>query len=356
MLSQASLPNEQIQGLLRGVAAKTMPEARFVSGGSQTIASEDIESVQRALQTMRIDEGKFTALWSAIHGSPNVVVAKRAGPPQKVWIANTASGDRTSVLPATIIVVEDGAEASVVESYTSAANQDEILSCAATLILVGDNARLDYAVVQNWGPNVWHFATHRATLGRDAKLNFFGATFGSKLQKVYWEAILNGAGAEAQIDGVCFGDGEQHLDHQSLQAHRAMNTTSDLLLNVAVRDKARSVYSGLIEVAHEAQKTNGYVKNRNLILSHGATADSIPRLEIKANDVRCTHGSTVGHIDPEQLFYLESRGVSAQDAERIIVRGFMEEALARCVNTGMREYIGTLLDEETAGHAIYGAA
>jgi Fe-S cluster assembly protein SufD len=209
-------------------------------------------------------------------------------------------------------------------------------------------------VLQRWSASTWHIATHRGVLERDARLRFFAATFGSRLQKAYWDALLEGAGADATLTGVCFGGGDQHLDHQSLQAHRAPSTHSDLLLKVAVRDRAQSVYGGLISVDKVAQKTDGYVQNRNLMLSRGARASGIPMLEIKANDVRCSHGVTAGHVDTDQRFYLQSRGVQPEAADRLIVRGFMQDAVDRCPHPGFAEFVGTVLDEVVAGHSAAG--
>ena len=197
---------------------------------------------------------------------------------------------------------------------------------------------------------------HRTLLGQNARLRMFGATLGSRLQKAYWEVMLDGPGAEADIAGLAFGDAAQHLDHQSLQAHRAPQTTSRLKLKVAVRDHARSVYSGLIDVDRVAQQTDAYVQNRNLILSHGATANSVPRLEIRANDVRCGHGATAGHIDDDHRFYLMARGVPAEEADRLIVRGFLDDALAHCPHPGVADLVGELLDHELEGEAQAGIA
>jgi len=222
--------------------------------------------------------------------------------------------------------------------------------------VVGEGAQLDHCVLQQWGAGAWHVAHHRATLAKGARLRSFHTTLGSRLQKSYIEAMLTGEGADAQIGGVVFGAGEQHLDHQSLQAHLAPHTTSNLLLKVAVRDRARSVYSGLIEVDEAARGTDGYVQNRNLMLSHGARATGIPRLEIRTDDVRCGHGVTAGHIDADEQFYLQARGVSPDEADRIIVRGFMQDAIDRCPHPGFAELVGRLLDDSVAGRWHAGVA
>jgi Fe-S cluster assembly protein SufD len=298
-------------------------------------------------------ESKFLALWNAAH-SHGVFVCVPSGVEAKlpVWIAHSAQGvdgANSATLPATVVVLGRNSSLSLVEAYQSAETGPALTSIAASIFQLGDDARLDYSVIQHWGESVAHFATHRARLADNAKLRFFGATLGSRLQKSYWEAILDGHGAEADITGVAFGDHSQHLDHQTLQDHRGLDTRSNLLLKVAVRDKARSVYSGMIDVAKEAVRTDGYVQNRNLILSPTAVADSIPRLQIRANDVKCGHGSTAGHIDEEQRFYLQSRGVERSEADKIIVRGFLDDALSFVRHEGLHGYLAEVLEAEVQG-------
>ena len=271
-----------------------------------------------------------------------------------VVAAHTAAGEQAAILPATVVVLEAGASLTLVELLAAPAAQGTMLSDAVSVLHLGEGARLDHCLLQRWSASTWHLATHRGVLERDSRLRFFAATFGSRLQKVYWDALLEGQGADATLTGVCFGGGDQHLDHQSLQAHRAPATRSDLLIKVAVRDRAQSVYGGLITVDRVAQRTDGYVQNRNLILSRGARASGIPMLEIKANDVRCSHGVTAGHIDTEQRFYLQSRGVDPEAADRLIVRGFMQDALDRSPHAGFAEFVGGVLDEVVAGHSAAG--
>jgi Fe-S cluster assembly protein SufD len=311
--------------------------------------------VQWALASIAVDESKFAALWNASwRGGIFVYVPAGVEAVVPVWIAHAAAGDGAASFPATVIVLDDASSLTAIDAYASPTGDAKLLSDATTVLCAGRDARLDYCTLQLLGDGAWHFSTHRAVLGPNAHLRFFGATLGARLQKSYWDVILEGAGAEADLAGICFGDGEQHLDHQSLQAHRAPETRSDLMLKVAVRDRARSVYSGLIDVAPEAVHANGYVQNRNLLLSHGAKADSVPRLEIRANDVRCGHGATAGHIDDDQRFYFQSRGVARTEADSLIVRGFMDDALARVPHAGVRDLLGGLLDAEIAGQAVAG--
>ncbi len=313
--------------------------------------------VERALASVGVGESAFVALWNAMwKGGAFIYVPRSVDAAVPVWVAHSAAGDHSATFPATVVLLEDNSSLTLVDDYLSAVGSDELFSDALTIALVGRDARLDHHVVQQWGEATWHVALHRTVLAQNARLRMFGASLGSRLQKAYWEVLLDGPGAEAEVAGVAFGDATQHLDHQSLQAHRAPQTTSRLKLKVAVRGRARSVYSGLIDVDRVAQQTDAYVQNRNLILSNGATADSVPRLEIRANDVRCGHGATAGHIDDDHRFYLMARGVSEEEADRLIVRGFLDDALVGCPDPGVADLIGTLLDHELAGDEVAGVA
>jgi len=331
--------------LAQGVIVTTLEEA----------ASVHPELVERALTNVRADESKFAALWQALwRGGAFVYVPRGVEALVPVWIAHAAGGADVAVFPSTVVLLDDGASLTVIDAYASPSGTESLLSDAMVIMSAGRGARLDYCTVQQWGGGVWHIGLQRARLDADAKLRFTGLTLGARLQKAWWEVMLDGVGSEADILGLCFGDGAQHIDHQSLQAHLGAETRSNLLLKVAVRDQARSVYAGLIDVAPTAVHADGYVANRNLLLSHGAKADSIPRLEIRANDVKCGHGATAGHIDSDQRFYLMSRGVQPEEANSLIVRGFMDDVLDRVPHRGFAELAGSLLDEEIAGESVAG--
>ncbi len=286
------------------------------------------ELVQRALGIVPAGEQPLTSLWNALwRGGVFIYVPKAVDAAVPVWVIHAGEGEQTATFPATVCVLDANASLSLVELHTSPAGATPLFSDAVSAAHVARDARLDHCILQRLGVGAWHMATHRAHLDANAHLRFFGATLGARLQKGYWDAILDGDGSEASLGGIVLGSGTQHLDHQSLQAHRGRNTSSRLSLKVAVRDTARSVYSGLIDVEPAAQGTDAYVKNQNLILSHGAKADAVPRLEIRANDVKCGHGATAGHIDDNQRFYLTARGVAPDDADRIIIRGFLDDAL-----------------------------
>jgi Fe-S cluster assembly protein SufD len=204
-------------------------------------------------------------------------------------------------------------------------------------IHISDNASLRFVELQSWGDNVWNFSHERAQVGRDANLEWIFGALGSNLTKNFSEIDLIGEGAVGKMSGFYFTNGKQHLDHDTQQNHLAPHTTSDLLFKGALKDSSRSVWQGMIYVAPGAQKTDGYQANRNLVLSPKARADSIPGLEILADDVRCTHGATVGKIDADAVFYLLSRGIPYPEAEHLIVEGFFDPIMQRIPFDGVRK-------------------
>jgi len=204
-------------------------------------------------------------------------------------------------------------------------------------IQVMQEASLKFVELQSWGRHVWNFSHERARVDRAGKLDWIFGAIGSRLTKNFSELDLAGEGAQGRMSGFYFTDGNQHLDHDTQQNHLAQHTTSDLLFKGALKGRSRSVWQGMIYVAPGAQKTDGYQANRNLILSDGARADSIPGLEILADDVRCTHGATVGKLEQEPLFYLKSRGIPQAEAEKIVVEGFFDPIFQRIPFEGVRE-------------------
>jgi Fe-S cluster assembly protein SufD len=243
-----------------------------------------------------------------------------------------------------LVVAEEGARFSLIEEYASASPELRAYSNAAVELFVEPGAKLEYVSLQNLSRETWHFATHHARVGRDAELDWVAGGFGSKKGKIRIQNDLAGEGATSRVTGAYFADGTQHLDYDTFQEHIAPNTTSDFAFKGALRDTATTVWRGMIRVERDAQKTNAYQENRNLLLSKDAHADSIPGLEILANDVRCTHGATLGQVDREQLFYLMTRGLSRAEAERLIVRGFFQDVLDRIELEPVREALADALE------------
>ena len=262
--------------------------------------------------------------------------------PLYVRVANSSPGG--SLFWRLLVVAEEGARFTLIEEYASASADLAAYSNAAVELFVERGAKLEYVSLQNLSRGTWHFATHHARVERDAELDWVAGGFGSRKGKTRIQNDLAGQGATSRVTGAYFADGEQHLDFDTFQEHIAPNTTSDFAFKGALRDKASTVWRGMIRVEQEAQKTNAYQENRNLLLSPDAHADSIPGLEILANDVRCTHGATLGQVDREQLFYLMSRGLSRSEAERLIVRGFFQDVLDRIELEPVREALAEALE------------
>jgi Fe-S cluster assembly protein SufD len=206
-------------------------------------------------------------------------------------------------------------------------------------LIVRQNGKLRYVQVQDWGRHVWNFMTERSVLARDAELKSLQVTLGSKFTKNSIGSHLRGENALAEMLGIFFADGDQFFDHHTWQLHESPYTTSDLEFKGALKEHSRSVYSGLIKVSEGAQRTDAYQQNRNLVLSREARADTIPNLEIGANDVRCTHGATVSQVEEEHLFYLESRGIPRSEAQKLIVEGFFRPVIDRIPVAEIQDFI-----------------
>jgi Fe-S cluster assembly protein SufD len=243
-----------------------------------------------------------------------------------------------------LVVAEKGARFTLIEEHASASSDLESYSNAVSEIFVEEGAKLEFVSIQNLSHETWHFATHRATVARDAELDWVAGGFGSRKGKVTIENDLAGSGATSRVTGAYFADGEQHLDYDTLQSHLAPNTTSDFAFKGVLRDKATAVWRGMIKVAKDAQRTNAYQENRNLLLSPDAHADSIPGLEILANDVRCTHGATVSQVNRDELFYCMARGLSKEEAQLLIVRGFYQEIFDRIELEPVRDALQSVLE------------
>lgn len=243
-----------------------------------------------------------------------------------------------------VVVAEEGSRASLIEEYASPSPDTSAYSNAVTELFVEQNAKLEYVSLQNLSTETWHFASHHARVERDGELDWVAGGFGSKRGKTRIQNDLSGEGATSRVTGAYFADGEQHLDYDTFQEHSAPNCESDFAFKGALRDTATAVWRGMIRVEPGAQKTNAYQECRNLMLSPTTHAVPIPGLEIMANDVRCTHGATVGRVDREQLFYLMARGLTRSEAERLVVRGFFQDVLDRIELEPVREAVTAALE------------
>jgi len=280
----------------------------------------------------------YTALGASVRqGGLFVHVPKGVRAEIPVRMFHWIDGAGRLVAPRTVVIVEDDAEVTVIEEMLSETVEGTSLHAGGVEVFVGANAKLTYAQLQDWGRNVFHYGNVRARVARDAELQWMQIMVGGRMTKANGYYDLNGTGARAFVNGFMFGDARQHFHLHTLQRHLQPNCTSDLLIKCCLKDKARSVYQGLIQVAEGAQKTDAYQANRNLLLSDQARADSIPGLEILANDVRCTHGATLGYLEPEHLYYLMARGLPPVEAQRLIVEAFFEPVIERIPLETVRE-------------------
>jgi Fe-S cluster assembly protein SufD len=285
------------------------------------------------------NEGKFAALAAALSRTGILLYV-----PRHVQIDTPlhsllwGQGTGLAYLSHILVYLEEGASVTYVhESASPEAEAGQIMHAGIVELFVGREAHLGFVELQSWGQNVWNFSHERARIEQDGSIDWIFGAIGSRLTKNFSELSLAGRGAVGKMSGFYFTNNQQHLDHDTQQNHLAPHTTSDLLFKGALLDESRSVWQGMIYVAPDAVKTDGYQANRNIVLSRNARADSIPGLEILADDVRCTHGATVGKIDPELVFYLVSRGIPEKEAEKLVVQGFFDPIMQRIPFEGVRD-------------------
>ncbi len=259
-----------------------------------------------------------------------------------VVIIDWVDADNASVFPRLVIRAGENAELRVLTWQGS----DDVAAFVAPVVEldVGRAARLGYTEVQDRGSRVWQITSQISRVDTDATLNSAHAGLGGDYARVRTDCRLAGRGATGNLQAVYFGEGSQTLDFRTFQDHAAPDTTSNLLYKGVVGDDSRSVYTGLIKVEKQARGTNAFQTNRNIKLSENAWAESVPNLEIENNDVHCSHASTVGPIDEEQRFYLESRGVPTEIAERLIVAGFFDEVLEQLAVPAARPLVEALIE------------
>ena len=282
-------------------------------------------------------DGKFAALHGAVwtHGVflyvPRNVIADL---PLHVVNYVTKPG---ATLGHVLVVVEENAQATMLVDYASPPGTKQAAYIGATELLVGDAANLRYVALQDWNRQTFEFSHQRARVGRDGQLDWIVGTMGTQLTKAYLELELDGRGANGRMSGFFFADDDQLFDLDTQQNHNAPLTSTDLLFKGAAKDVARTVWQGMIKSLPNMQKIDGYQACRNLLLSHDARMDSIPGLEIEADDVACSHAATFGTLEEELLFYLMSRGITRPQAQLMLIDGFFDELLQRVPFERVRE-------------------
>lgn len=302
-----------------------------------TAVREHADLVRKYFMTsaVRAADGKFAALHGAFwRGGVFLWVPKNIAAAAPLHSALWATNGRT--FSHTLVVLEQGAEATFIDEYASESGNDQALHNGAIELIVGDGASLRYASLQDFGTNVWQINHESGRVGRDGKLDWVTSVMGTRLTKAFQTAELDAPGAWARMSGIFFTSGRQHVDLDTQQNHNAPDTTSDLLYKGALRDHSRSVWQGMIKALPDSQRIDGFQANRNLMLDRTSRADSIPGLEIEADDVRCTHASTIGRLDEEEVFYLMSRGIPRAEAIRMVIQGFFDPVMQRIPFEGVR--------------------
>ncbi len=308
-------------------------------------------------EAIPVTYNKFTALHAAFwSGGTFIYVPKNVEVELPVQGVLYADAPNLGVFGHTLIVTEDNARVTYVEEYSSADTDaaGTVFASGVSELFVGHGAQVRYVTMQEFAPRTTSFSAQRAIVRGDANLNWLAVSVGGQFAKNNVETFLSEPGASAEMLGLFFGNEDQFVDYHTSQEHMAPNTTSDLLYKGVLSDRARSVFSGMIRVHEGAQKTDAYQTNRNLLLSDDARADSIPNLEIRANDVRCSHGATVAPLDEDEIFYLQSRGLERPEATKIIVDGFFEPILIRIPLESIQERLRDFIDHKTGQERFKG--
>ena len=310
-----------------------------------TAALENEDILSRYLgQLVGSRFGKFEALNGALWNSglflyvpDNVVIDK------PIRLQRHPSGPRTILR--LLVVAGKNSELTLIDDYSGKCRNEESLLNAVTEIYLDDYARMNYHNVQRLADNCKSHITQRSLVNNNAAMNIVFAALGGKYSKSNLGAVLNGHNAESRLSGIVFGNSDQHFDTHTMHRHQVGDSSSDINLKVVLNNEAVSAYTGLIEIEQDAPNSEAFQENRNLLLSEKARAESIPELEIKCDEVRCSHGATMGPIDPEMLFYLKSRGFSEEIATRTIISGFLDTTLID-LPTEMHDIVQDLIDKK----------
>jgi len=300
-------------------------------------------------QAVLVDEGKFSAINAALwtHG---VFVYVPKGVHVELPLHSVEYVTDTGMTGTHILcVVDENASVTYLHESQSPTREGQVLHTGVTELIVKRDSELRYVGLQNWGDNVFNFGHQRGRIGQGARLDWVSGEMGSRFGKVFMTIDLDGNDAWGRISGLYFTDGRQHIDIGTQQNHHALRGTSDLLFKGALKGESRTVWQGMILVDPGAQQTDGFQANRNLLLERTARADSIPGLEIQADDVRCTHAATIGRLDEREIFYLMARGIDRVTAEKLIVDGFFDPVMQRIPFEGVRERLGEYIDSKLLG-------
>src|SRR5690606_16997621 len=306
----------------RGVILMDLAEA--------TEAHPEVVREHLATRAVPAEAGKCAALNAALWTGGIFLHAPRGVRIEDpVRVVHWGSEAGSAVFPRTLISASEASHVAFVEEFASPNFEAPTLSCGAVEVFAHDAADVQYVALQRWGKGFRHISNQKTIAGKDANLDTLVVNLGATVARVDLAASLEGTGARSDMLGLYFASGDQHFDHNTRQDHVVPHATSDLLYKGALYDSSKTVFRGIIRVHPKAQKTDAYQTNRNLLLSPDAVAISLPNLEIQANDVKCSHGSTTGQLNEEEIFYLMSRGIPRKTAERLVIFGFFGRVLER---------------------------
>ncbi len=317
-----------------------------------TAVAEHSDLVQKYLAAEAVppSNSKFAALNTALwQGGAFLYLPKEVEVEEPFQVAYVLDGEGSAIFPRTLIVAERFSYATYIEENISHGEHGQALNTGVTEIYAQDGAQVRHVDVQRWGEDVYNFNVKRSIGQADSNVIWESGQLGGRLTKTYYDSILPGDGSGMEFNGIYFMQGKQHLDIDSLIHHIGLATNGDLLLHGALKDKGRSVFTGLIKIDPTAQQTNSYLKNENMLLDRSARADSIPSLEIDANDVRASHGATVSKIEEEYVFYLMSRGIPRETAVRMVVEGFFYKVFDRMYNERVRDKLFKAVSAKIGG-------
>ncbi|HEY7756289.1 MAG TPA: Fe-S cluster assembly protein SufD [Actinomycetota bacterium] len=329
-------------------ASEHLAEQRVWFGDLDRASTERPELVEPYLHGLvATDRSKFTALHAAFRtGGTLLHVPRGVRIELPVQSLTYLDADGAAVFPRTLLVAEEGSDVTFIDRYVSPP-LGRALSDAVVEIFAGPGSRVRYVALQEYGEGVHHLSVQRARVGRDAEVRSLGVALGASLARAEVETVLAEDGGSSEMLGVYFGDGDQHIDHRSIQDHVGSQTASDLLYKGAMRDRSNAIYTGTVIIEQGAHRCDAYQTNRNILLSETARAHSVPNLEILTNDpTRCGHAASVGPVGEDELFYLMSRGIPRQEAERLIVFGFFQEVLDRVGIPEVRDALVAAIEAE----------
>ena len=312
---------------------------------------EELVREHLATDAVPAEEEKFAALNAALWSDGIFLyVPKGVQLELPVRVTCWLSEAGTAYFSRVLIVAEAQSQVSYVDEVLSDDFESQTYTSTAVELIARDGARVQYVAVQRLGRGTFYQSIQRTLAQRDSKLDTLNVALGASVTRVDLNARLLGPGANSDMLGLYFGDDDQHFDFNTSQDHVAEHTSSDLLYKGALDGASRAAFRGIIRVLPGAQGTDAYQTNRNLLLSPESRADSLPNLEIEADDVKCSHGATVGQLDDEAKFYLMSRGLSLIQAERLVVLGFLGEVLAKLPLGGVVDKVTRVIEQKLAQH------